>query len=401
MSILETKSLSVGYGNKVVVDNLQIEGEEGVLLCILGPNGAGKTTILRTLAGLLQPVEGAVCIKGNEISNIDSKSLAKELSVVLTNKFDGGLMTVFEVASMGRYPHTGFFGKLTKKDTEKVIDALKTVNAIHLIHRYFDELSDGEKQKVLIARALVQEPDIIILDEPTSHLDIKHRLELVEILKVLSREKGISVILSLHEIDIALKSCDKVVLVNKNTVIAYGTVEEVVNEEIIKELYSIEDANFNNLLGSIELFNRSKANIFVTGGGGSGTSIYRVLTKYGIGFSTGIIHENDVDYEIARTMGVNIESAKAFQDINDLNISRSKKMIKDSNIFIDTDYPIGNINKRNLELTRYAINMGKKVLSLRSIEDINIIYNGQSENILYMESISSLVENLKENSKLL
>ncbi|NMA57844.1 ABC transporter ATP-binding protein [Clostridium cochlearium] len=396
MSILETKDLCVGYGEKVVVNNIKIEGERGMILCLLGPNGAGKTTILRTLSGLLTSVKGGVLIKGNEIANINKKDLAKKLSVVLTNKFDGGLMTVFEVASMGRYPHTDFFGKLTETDIHKTMEALETVNATNLTHRYFDELSDGEKQKVLIARALVQEPEIIILDEPTSHLDIKHRLELVEILKRLSKEKGISVILSLHEIDIALKSCDKVVLINKNKVIAYGTPEEVVNEDIIKELYNINDANFNNLLGTIELSNFSVPEVFVIGGAGAGASVYRILTKSGIGFVTGIIHENDVDYEIARTMGVHIESEEPFKKIGECNISKCKTMIQTSNIIIDTDYPIGDINKKNIDLTRYALEMGKKVLSLRTEEDINNIYKDKARDIIHSQGLSHIVDEIKK-----
>lgn len=399
MKVLTTKNLSVGYGHKTIVDKLQIEGERGVLLCILGPNGAGKTTILRTLAGLLQPVKGAVYITGEEISKIDNKSLARKLSVVLTNKLPGGLMTVFEVVSMGRHPHTGFFGKLSYKDKEKILEALETVNGSYLIDRYFDELSDGEKQKILIARALVQEPDIIILDEPTSHLDIRHRLELIEILKSLSRDKGISVILSLHEIDIALKSCDKVVLVNENTIMGYGRVEDVTNETIIKELYSIRDANFNNLLGSIELNNNSKAEVFVIGGGGKGTSIYRVLTKYGIGFSTGIIHKNDVDYEIARTMGVDIARVEAFQNINGQDIARGKEMIASSTIVIDSGFPLGAINKENLELVKYGIKTGKTVLSLRRPDSSQQLYGKGAGKITHVANISALLEVLGEEFK--
>lgn len=396
MEVLTTRDLAVGYGRKTIVDNLQLEGEKGVLLCILGPNGAGKTTILRTLAGLLEPVRGAVYIRGEEISQVDNKTLAKKLSVVLTNKFSGGLMTVFEVVSMGRYPHTGFFGKLSREDMDKIVQALETVNGTYLINRYFDELSDGEKQKVLIARALVQEPDIIILDEPTSHLDIRHRLELIEILKILSRERGISVILSLHEIDLALKSCDKVVLVNENTIKAYGRVEDVTNEDIIKDLYSIKDASFNNLLGSIELNNASKPETFVVAGGGKGTNIYRLLTKYGIGFSTGIVHRNDIDYEIARTMGVDIESVEAFENINGKNMAKAGEMVDRSKIIIDSGFPLGHINKGNLDLIRGAIDRGKKVLSLRKEEEGQELYGDRSNGIAYLESLSSMLEILQK-----
>ncbi|NSJ92748.1 ABC transporter ATP-binding protein, partial [Coprococcus sp. MSK.21.13] len=273
MITLSTKDLSVGYENKIIVDNVNIKLIKGETLCLLGPNGAGKTTILRTISKLLDPIKGMVYIEGQNIKDISNKEISKKMSVVLTNKFNGGLMTVFNVVAMGRYPYTGFFGYLGKNDIEKIYEALKIVNAEDIKEAYFDELSDGQKQKVLVARALVQEPEVIVLDEPTTHLDIKHRLELIEILRKLTKEKGITVILSLHEIDMALKSCDKVILVNKGKIIAYGTPEDVVDENTIEKLYGIKEANFNNLLGSIELSNNNKPKAFVIGGSGYGSSI--------------------------------------------------------------------------------------------------------------------------------
>ncbi|MCG4581259.1 ABC transporter ATP-binding protein, partial [Clostridium cochlearium] len=363
MITLSTKDLSVGYENKIIVDNVNIKLIKGETLCLLGPNGAGKTTILRTISKLLDPIKGMVYIEGQNIKDISNKEISKKMSVVLTNKFNGGLMTVFNVVAMGRYPYTGFFGYLGKNDIEKIYEALKIVNAEDIKEAYFDELSDGQKQKVLVARALVQEPEVIVLDEPTTHLDIKHRLELIEILRKLTKEKGITVILSLHEIDMALKSCDKVILVNKGKIIAYGTPEDVVDENTIEKLYGIKEANFNNLLGSIELPNNNKPKAFVIGGSGYGSSIYRVLTKYNIGFYTGVLHENDIDYEIARTIGLPILKENAFESIKDENIEKAKSMIDKVPFVIDSACPIGNINKNNLQLISYALDKGKKVFS--------------------------------------
>lgn len=397
MSIVKTEKLCVGYEKKVVIDGIDISGMKGEIVCLLGPNGAGKTTILRTISGLLTPIRGEVYIKGEKILHINKKELSKQLAVVLTQKLSGGLMTAFEIAAMGRYPHTDFFGKLTESDIEKTFDALKTVNAECLSERYFDELSDGEKQKILVARALVQEPEVIVLDEPTSHLDIRHRLELMDILKKLSKEREITVILSLHEIDMALKSCDKVVLVKGKRVVAYGVPEEVVNEEIINQLYSIKESNFNNLLGSIEICNSEKSSVFVIGGSGYGAPIYRVLTKYGIGVSTGVLHQNDVDYEIARTMGLTISSEKAFEEISDEKLSCCKKIIDEMDIVIDSGFPVGNINKRNRDLITYALKKGKKVITLRDKEEAKSWY--EDKNIVYCSSISEIIERLKHSTE--
>lgn len=393
MIILKTENLFAGYGKKVVVENVNISSIKGQVVCFLGPNGAGKTTILRTLSGLLDPVKGEVYIKEEKISNINKKDLSKQLAVVLTKKFEDGLMTCYEVVSMGRYPHTGFFGRLSQEDNEKVFEALKTVNAENLAERYFDELSDGEKQKILVARALVQEPEVIILDEPTTHLDIRHRLELVDILKKLSKEKGIAVILSLHEIDIAIKSCDKVILVKDNKVLAYGVPEDVVNENIIKKLYGIQDASFNNLLGSIELSNKLKPQVFVIGGSGYGAPIYRALTKQGIGVATGIIHENDIDYEIARTIGIHIQSERPFEAINDISLAKCSSIIDKMDIVIDSGYPIGEINRKNSDLIYYALNKGKKVLTLRDKFKSIEIYGNKGDRLIYCDNIAKVIEN--------
>jgi iron complex transport system ATP-binding protein len=392
MITLSTKDLSVGYENKIIVDNVNIKLIKGETLCLLGPNGAGKTTILRTISKLLDPIKGMVYIEGQNIKNISNKELSKKMSVVLTNKFNGGLMTVFNVVAMGRYPYTGFFGYLGKNDIEKICEALKIVNAEDIKEAYFDELSDGQKQKVLVARALVQEPEVIVLDEPTTHLDIKHRLELIEILRKLTKEKGITVILSLHEIDMALKSCDKVILVNKGKIIAYGTPEDVVDENTIEKLYGIKEANLNNLLGSIELSNNNKPKAFVIGGSGYGSSIYRVLTKYNIGFYTGVLHENDIDYEIARTIGLPILKENAFESIKDENIKKAKSMIDRVPFVIDSACPIGNINKNNLQLISYALDKGKKVFSFRKMQECANLYGEESENIECIDCMYTLSE---------
>ncbi len=396
MKILNTTNLSVGYGKKVVVEEVNISGLKGQVVCLLGPNGAGKTTILRTISGLLAPIKGQVYINNKNLAEINKKTLAKQLAIVLTKKLQGGLMTTFDIVAMGRHPHTGYFGKLKHRDIEKIHEALKTVNAEYLAQRHFEELSDGEKQKVLVARALVQEPEVIVLDEPTTHLDIRHRLELIDILKNLSKDKGITVILSLHEIDIALKSCDKVVLVKDGSIISYGIPEDVISEEIIRNLYGIKEASFNNLLGSIEILNPSKPHVFVVGGNGHGTPIYRMLTKHHIGFLTGIIHENDIDYEIARTMGVKVQVEKAFEEITDISFKKATKIIDDMKLIIDSGFPIGEVNRRNIDLLKYAVKSGKKVLSLRDKHLIKEVYGENYNKVLYCNSMENFIEEVNK-----
>lgn len=394
MIMLNTENLNVGYGKKIVVNNVNIQVSKGEVFCLLGANGAGKTTTLRTLSGLLKPMGGKVFLNGKDISGINKKQLAKKLALVLTNRFAGSLMTVYDIVAMGRYPHTGFFGKLTQEDSEKIFLALETVNAKYLAERYFDELSDGEKQKVLVARALVQEPEIIILDEPTTHLDIKHRLELMEILKTLSKEKNIAVVLSLHEIDIALKSCDKVMLIKDNNVLAYGEPEDTVNEDIINELYGLKNKNFNNLLGSVELNNSCKESVFVVAGNGTGTPIYRALTKKQIGICSGILHQNDIDYEIGRTMGIHMNITEAFKDINEHIFNEAIRDMEKTKFIIDSGFPIGSMNSKNVELLKTALKKDKRIFSLRKIEEGKELFKDLNDNIIYKSDISDIIKEI-------
>lgn len=398
--MLRTNNLSVGYDKKVVVSDINIEVKNGEILCLLGSNGAGKTTILRSLSKLIIPIKGEIYLNDVDIKHISRKTLSKKMALVLTNRLLGDLMTVQDVVNMGRYPYTGFFGNLSKKDLMMVDDSLESVNAIHLKKRYFDELSDGEKQKVLVARALVQEPEIIILDEPTTHLDIKHRLELMNILKKLSKEKSISVILSLHEIDIALKSCDKVALVKNNKVIAYGQPEDMVDENMINSLYELDDKNFNSLLGAVEISNKSKNEVFIIGGGGKATPIYRAFTKRGIGIYSGVIHENDIDYEIGRTMGIKLYTEKPFESISDENFDLAIRNLNNSKIIIDTGFSVGEANKRNIDIIKEALKLDKKVYSFRTKIEGNKYYKSLSNNIEYVDKVSQVVDNIDINNLL-
>nr|WP_330392984.1 ABC transporter ATP-binding protein [Clostridioides difficile] len=397
---MKTNNLSVGYNNKVVISNINVEVKNGEILCLLGSNGAGKTTLLRSLSKLISPIKGEIYLNGVNINCISRKALSKKMALVLTNRLLGDLMTVQDIVNIGRYPYTGFFGNLSKKDLIMVDEALESVDALHLKKRYFDELSDGEKQKVLVARALVQEPEIIILDEPTTHLDIKHRLELINILKKLSKEKSISVILSLHEIDIALKSCDKVALIKNNKVIAYGQPEDVVDEDIINSLYELDDKNFNSLLGSVEISNKSKNEVFIIGGGGKATPIYRAFTKKGIGLYSGIIHENDIDYEIGRTMGIKMFTENPFEPISDESFDLAIRNLNDSKIIIDTGFSVGETNKRNIDIVKEALKLDKKVYSFRNRDESKKYYDHLDSKIEHIDKVSQIINSADINNLL-
>lgn len=236
---LETDGYSVGYDGKTVVSGIEIELEKGEILTLIGPNGAGKTTVLKTLIRQLRKITGVAYIAGQDIEQIKKDMLAKKLSVVLTDKLQTELTSVEEIVATGRYPYTGRFGLLRDNDIEIVKNAMKQTDVIELADMDFDKLSDGQRQRVMLARALAQEPEIIILDEPTSFLDIKYKLEFLSTIKKLAKDKKLTVIMSLHEVELAEKISDKIACFRDGIMTRFGTPKEVFSNDYILELYDI------------------------------------------------------------------------------------------------------------------------------------------------------------------
>lgn len=398
--VLSTGHLDVGYDNKLVVSDINIQAMKGQVIGLLGPNGAGKTTILRSLSGLLAPVNGVVELDGKDLSKEKKKELARKLSIVLTEQLAPSMLTVFGIVSMGRTPYSDFLGRLSKEDRDIITDALKMVDAVALQDRFFSELSDGEKQKVMIARALVQEPELIILDEPTSHLDIKYKIEVIRVLQKLAREKGITCILSLHDIDLALKGCQRVLLVHNGKIVAQGMPEEVVQGGMIQKLYDIKGAAYNELLGLVELHGANKNDIFVTGGNSSGIHLYRVLARMGYGITTGVLHENDLDFKIAEIVCSNVISERPFEKISEENYQKAHDLMMKASIMIDSGFPVGEGNEANIILLQKGLEQHKKMYSLREPMESEGYFGEMAENIMYVKDIAQLTERIKTKERI-
>lgn len=245
---IKTENLSIGYGSDLIKE-ICIEAVPGKIVTLIGPNGSGKTTLLRTLTGELESRGGVVYLNGKDKSLLSSYDTAKAMSMVMTEKIRTELMTVREVVEVGRYPYTGKLGILSEEDKDKVRDAMEQTDTSLLADRYFNELSDGQKQRALLAKAICQEPDVLILDEPTSYLDIRYKIELLSKIRQFASEKNIAVLMSLHELDIARKVSDVVVAVGEGKILKNGTPGEVCTESFIRKLYNIEGVE-SELLGS-------------------------------------------------------------------------------------------------------------------------------------------------------
>ena len=351
---ISAEQMTVGYDGKPLIENINIQVKRGEILTLIGPNGSGKSTILKSMIKELKLIAGTVVLDGRDMADLRERDIAKKLAIVMTERIKAELLTCRDIAATGRYPYTGHLGLLTKEDRAIVDAALETVHAKDFADRPFSAISDGQRQRVLLARAIAQQPEIIVLDEPTSFLDVKHKLELLDILKSMVREQNVAVIVSLHELDLAQKISDRVVCVAHNRIDRCDTPENIFTDAYIAGLYGIEKGGYNALFGSAELpAVTGEPRVFVIGGGGSGIPVYRFLQRAGIPFAAGVLQQNDVDYPVSQALAVETVTVPAFTAIDDDAAARAKKLIDGCKAVVCTAQ-IGETNRQNGQLSEYA-----------------------------------------------
>lgn len=356
--IICARDLSVGYEKQAVVSDIAFEVKAGEILTLVGPNGSGKSTLLKTLTKQLEIVSGTIYLENKSMSGMKESDVAKKMSILMTERVRPELMTCRDIVSSGRYPYTGRLGILSEHDWQCVEDAMKLVQVWDLRDRPFKNISDGQSQRIMLARAICQEPELLIMDEPTSFLDISHKLELLAILKDLVQEKNLAVILSLHELDLAQKISDTVLCINHGIVERAGPPEEVFTGEYIRELYGIENGGYLYQFGSLELASRhGTPEVFVIAGGGKGIPVFRKLQKQGIPFSTGIIHENDQDYPVADILAEEVITEKAFEPISEEAFHKAQQSMAACGRVICALSPedFGSVNALNKKLLDIAV----------------------------------------------
>lgn len=239
-----TEEMCAGYDGKPVIGDMTIALSKGEILTLIGPNGVGKSTVLKSIAGQLQLVDGAVYLDRINLAHISGTELSQRMAVVFTERIQTELMTCEDVAATGRYPYTGRFGILSDTDYAKVEEAMELVHIADIRHQDFAKVSDGQKQRVMLARAICQEPEIVILDEPTSYLDVKYKLEFLSVLLELREKRGLTVIMSLHELELAKLVSDKILCLKGARVARYGTPGEIFEPDFIERLFDISEERF-------------------------------------------------------------------------------------------------------------------------------------------------------------
>jgi len=357
--MLELKSVTSGYVEEVIKD-VTLKAERGEFIGILGPNGSGKTTLLRTIAGYLKARRGRVVLNGKDIRDMSVREIARVLAVVPQIP-EGNLdFRVEDVVMMGRNPYIGRFEVEGDEDYRIAAEAMRRAGCLNLVGRRLRELSGGEVQKVMIARALAQEPSVLLLDEPTSHLDVNHQIEVMEMLRRLA-DSGTLVIAVIHDVNLALQFCTKILVMKDGKVLAYGRPEEVIGA--IPEAFGVEFiVRRNPVTGRYYVIpfkpKTCGGRVHVICGGGTGAG---VMVRIGRG-SAGVLNVLDTDWEIANGLGFDVVSEAPFSPISDEAHEENVKMIERSDFVILTDVPFGMGNLRNLEAALYASDQGKLLI---------------------------------------
>lgn len=249
---LQTGNLSVGYGQKALIQNVALSVQRGKIVTLIGPNGSGKSTILKTIVGQLPKLSGVVVLDGEDMHARSRNEIARRMAILMTARMEPELMTCRDVVSSGRYPYTGKLGVLREEDRAIVEESLRQVDALSFAEQSFQAISDGQRQRILLARALCQQPELIVLDEPTSFLDIRYKLELLTVLKRMVREKDLAVLMSLHELDLAARVSDTVVCVAQNRIDRVGAPEEIFTRDYIAKLYGMEHGAYDACFDALE-----------------------------------------------------------------------------------------------------------------------------------------------------
>lgn len=366
--------VSCSYGSFAVLEGINFCVERGAFAGILGPNGSGKTTLLRCLSRVLKPRRGTVLLEDRDLYRESPRRVARRMAVVPQESGAAFSFTVGEVVLMGRFPHLKMFQREGEADWGAAARAMELTGISHLADRPVTALSGGERQRVVIARALAQEPELILLDEPTSHLDINHQLEVLELLKKLSRQEKLTVICVFHDLNLAAQYCDRLILMKGGRIFALGSPEDVLTPQNIRSVFGASVAVRRHPLsgrpliavlsgGSVAL-GAGKGRVHVIGGGGAGAGIMEILISAGYEVTAGVLNAGDVDWEHARSLGLAIAEEAPFCPISEESHRHNMEIIKTAAAVVLANIPFGHGNLKNLEAAAAALEAGIPVIAV-------------------------------------
>lgn len=363
---------SVAYHDKPVLTDIDLSIHSGDIVAVIGPNGAGKTTLIRALAGLHPLTAGTAQVFGNDVCQMTAKERARSVAVVPQELSIPVALTVEELVMIGRTAALGRFARPSRKDHDIVERSLVYVDMMDLKDRPITELSGGEKQRAVIAMALAQEPNLILMDEVTSHLDLNHRLEIMQIVERLNNERGATVMMASHDLNLAAEFCTRLLILDRGKLVADGPPTDVLEEKLLSRVYRCEVRVNRDAAGTMNIVPaRSLApapgpatRIHVVAGGGSAIDILRHLCLSNYSVSAGVLNRGDTDAQTAAALGVATALEEAFSTISEEALSDARTLAEDADVLILSSTPFGPANVANLCLLEEAVAKGKKVFVL-------------------------------------
>jgi iron complex transport system ATP-binding protein len=369
---IKIENLSFAYDEDLVLKNIDLEFAKAGFTSIVGPNGSGKSTLLKQISGILKPSRGSLIINGVNIDTINKKELAKLMAVVPQNtalEFD---YKVMDVVLMGRYPYISRFKGETPRDREIAIENMKYTNTYQFKDRSFNQLSGGERQRVILAQALTQQPKILLLDEPISHLDLQHQIEIMTLIKKLSIDQELTVVAVLHDLNIAAAYSDFVVMMKNGELACQGTPVEAFTTQNISSVFNIDvEVAVSVHTNKPYIYAMTKQEItknnvktHIICGGGSGSEIISNLVHSGFDVSAGVLSIGDLDWKVSKDFELKVAEDIPFARVSDDAYTINKKFAAEADYIIVTDFYIGKANIRNLEVLLEADLDDKPVLIL-------------------------------------
>ena len=363
---IKIENIECRYYSTRVLKHITFEASSGDFIGLIGPNGSGKTTLLRSIGRTLKPHVGCILLDGKDVYSLKTKEVAKRIAVVPQEQTSLPF-TALETVLMGRTPHLKWLEKEGKKDYAIAKNAMKVTNTWHLSSRLFAELSGGEKQRVIIAQALAQEPKVLLLDEPTVHLDINHQVEILNLIKKLSKKEGLVIIAVFHDLNLAAQYCDDLILLNQGEIESIGSPEAVLTPKNIKRVYHAEVIvkrhPITNLLylipfSSPKLQTSQGFTVHLICGGGTGAPLMNDLLNNGYRVTAGVLSTLDTDHEVATYLNIPVVTDPPFSPANEAAHKTNLKFVERANVVVLTDMQIGWGNIKNLKAAMKALKKG-------------------------------------------
>ena len=374
--MLRFEHVTLGYGERDVIKDFSCVIEEGEFVSLIGPNGSGKSTLIHAITGMLQCKSGDIYIKGKNIKEMTSRQRAQITAVVPQNFQVNFAFKAKEIVAMGRHPFLKRMQSETEEDYRIIDEALAETGTLHLRERKVTQLSGGERQRIIISSALAQQPQLLIVDEPTNHLDIQYNLEVMQLMRRLNKEKGITIFAVLHDINMASRFSDRIIVLNNGEKNQDGKARDIIKEDILKPVYKIDlvvrDNPLTDAAEIVALRSNKTAKRMTNGkkmhiicGGGSGGYWLEHFHNKGWEVSCGVLNVNDSDYELSRSLGIEVISEKPYCDISDEAYDDNVRVMEEADAVLLADLDVGHSNLKNIEALRKVNPMRQKLFVLR------------------------------------